>query len=70
LTEAMASFMGVPVPEGDSGEEDEIPAVSVEHVTNVDLPEHELLAVRLQPPPAVMQPSVRLVMGLQVPKAK
>ena len=70
LIEAMALFMGVPVPEGEGGEEDEIPAVSVEHVTNVDLPEHELLAVRLQPPPAVMQPGVRLVMGLQVPKAK
>ncbi len=65
LTEAMASFMGVPVPE----EDDEAPAVFVEHVTTVELPDHELLAVRLQPPSSVIRPQVRLVMAVQVPTA-
>ena len=40
--------------------------VTVDHVTTVDLPEHELLAVRLQPPRSVLPKSVRLVMGIQV----
>lgn len=59
---AMRSFLGVT--EADAEDK----RVTVEHVTNVDLPEHELLAVRLRPPSAVLDREVRLVMGLQVEK--
>ena len=65
VTAAMASFLGVPVPDG---EEDE-PPISVDHVTNVDLPEHELLAVRIRPPVSVLKKPVQLVMGLQIAKS-
>ena len=62
VASAMRSLLGVdrePV-------DDAPPHVTVEHVTNVDLPEHELLAVRVQPPATVLDKRVRLVMGVQV----
>lgn len=62
---AMRAFLGVPA----EAAEDEDPHVTVDHVTTVDLPEHELLAVRLRPPSSVLKPTVRLVMGLQVEHA-
>jgi predicted component of type VI protein secretion system len=62
VASAMRSFLG-----GDPGPADEVPPhVTVEHVTNVNLPEHELLAVRVQPPATVLDKRVRLVMGVQV----
>lgn len=71
ITAAMASFLGVSVPEepGADGEDEEAEerAISVEHVTNVNLPDHELLAIRLRPPKPVLSPRVQLVMGVQVP---
>jgi type VI secretion system protein ImpC len=74
VQEAMASFLGVPLPPNTSTDEndepsplaDESPAIVVDHVTNVDLPEQELFAVRLAPPPDILKPNVRLVMGLQI----
>ena len=59
---AMRSFLGVE----DEPADDAPQHVTVDHVTTVDLPEHELLAVRLQPPRAALPKSVRLVMGMQV----
>lgn len=59
---AICSFLNV---EPDEGEDRH---VTVEHVTNVDLPEHELLAVRVRPPSTALRQDVRLVMGLQVEK--
>ena len=44
------------------------PPIAVEHVPDVDLPDHELLAVRLRPPKEVLHPAVQLVMGVQVPR--
>jgi len=78
VTSAMASFMGIPMPdqagEKETEEEDspdsETHAVSVEHVTNVDLPRHELFAVRLSPPDTALAADVRLVMGFQVPASE
>ena len=60
LATAMRAFMGV------SAESDEAPHVTVEHVTNVELPEHELLAVRVRPPTSALAQDVRLVMGVQI----
>jgi predicted component of type VI protein secretion system len=62
VASAMRSFLGIGAEPG----EDEDPHVTVEHVTNVDLPEHELLAVRVRPPSTVLRQEVWLVMGLQV----
>jgi hypothetical protein len=58
----MRSFLGI----GTDMVDEEDTHVTVEHVTNVDLPEHELLAVRVRPPSAALRQDVRLVMGLQV----
>ena len=77
VLEATASFLGVPVPNPESpaskdGDPEAGPApdppapVVVDHVTNVDLPDHELLAVRLRPPTSILSPSVQLVMGMQI----
>ena len=68
-----SDFEGDPE-EGDSEEgntkdepaSDPTPPVVVDHVTTVDLPDHELLAVRLRPPASILTPSVQLVMGIQV----
>jgi type VI secretion system protein ImpC len=69
---AMASFLGVPVPEEASEEADvevgEQP-VSVEHATDVELPNQEVVAVRLRPPDTILSPNVRLAMVLRVPTA-
>ena len=44
-------------------------AVSVEHVTEMDLPKHELLAVRMKTPSYILPRPVSLVVGMQVRKA-
>jgi len=73
IAAAMASFLGVPVPETVSEENADVEAgeqpVSVEHVTDVELPNQEVLAVRLRPPDAILEPNVRLAMALRVPSA-
>ena len=71
VTAAMASFLGVPMPDAEAnaeaGTEAESEApITVDHVTNVDLPEHELLAVRMRPPASALKKPVQLVMGLQI----
>ena len=43
-------------------------AVTVEHMAEANLPDHEVLAVRLRPPASVLGQQVSLVMGIQVPK--
>lgn len=68
VTDAMNSFLGVEAASDAAADEEEAPSVSVEHVTNVDLPEHELLAVRIRPPAQVLKKPVQLVMGLQIAK--
>lgn len=64
LASALRSFLGV------TTDSDESLHVSVEHVTSVDLPQHELLAVRVRPPTLALAQDVRLVMGVQVEKSK
>jgi type VI secretion system protein ImpC len=56
---SLLSGSGHDVPEG---------AVSIEHLSEVQLPEHEVLEVRLSPPLAILDNSVRLVMHLTVRK--
>lgn len=69
---AMASFLNVPVPEEASEEETEADVgqqpVSVEHVTDVELPNQEVVAVRVRPPDDILAPNVRLAMALRVPR--
>lgn len=68
---AMASFMNVPVPEEASEDETDAEVgeqpVSVEHVSDVEVPNQEVLAVRLRPPDAILTSNVRLAMALRVP---
>jgi type VI secretion system ImpB/VipA family protein len=49
----------------ESGEDEPLP-VRVNHVTDAELPDQEVLAVRLRPPEAVLAPTVRLAMTLRV----
>jgi type VI secretion system protein ImpC len=53
----------------DESGEDEPPPVRVNYVTDAELPNQEVLAVRLRPPEAVLTPSVRLAMTLRLPKS-
>lgn len=73
IAAAMAAFLNVPVPEEASEEDTDAEVgeqpVSVEHVTDVDLPNQEVLAVRLRPPDTILEPNVRLAMALRVPSA-
>jgi len=73
IAAAMASFLGVSVPETASEENADVEVgeqpVSVEHVTDVELPNQEVLAVRLRPPDSILEPNVRLAMALRVPSA-
>ena len=73
IAAAMAAFLEVPVPEEASEEDTDAEVgeqpVSVEHVTDVDLPNQEVLAVRLRPPDDILTPNVRLAMALRIPSA-
>lgn len=70
---AMASFLNVPVPEEASEEDTDAEVgeqpVSVEHVTDVELPNQEVLAVRVRPPDEIVAGNVRLAMALRVPSS-
>ncbi len=46
---------------------EEPPPVRVEHVTDVDLPNQEVLAVRLRPPDRVLTADAKLAMVLRIP---
>lgn len=50
--------------EGEEADE----AVHVEHRPDAELPNHELLAVRLQPPSSILEHRLSLVLGVHVPK--
>ncbi|MFB6232429.1 MAG: type VI secretion system contractile sheath domain-containing protein [Salinibacter sp.] len=71
IAAAMAAFLGVPVPEEASEEDTDAEVgeqpVSVEHVTDVELPNQEVLAVRVRPPEDILSPNVRVAMALRVP---
>jgi hypothetical protein len=43
--------------------------VSVEHVTDVELPNQEVLAVRVRPPDNILASNVRVAMALRVPSS-
>ena len=55
----LLSAPGVPAPEG---------AVSIDHLSDTGLPDHEIFTIRLQPPRSILDESVSLVMHLQVRK--
>jgi len=71
VASAMASFLGVPVPEIVDEEEADVEVgeqpISVEHVTDADLPNQEVLGVRIRPPDDLLSPNVRLAMVLRLP---
>ncbi|WP_119841636.1 type VI secretion system contractile sheath domain-containing protein [Salinibacter ruber] len=73
IAAAMAGFLNVPVPEEASEEDTDAQVgeqpVSVEHVTDVELPNQEVLGVRVRPPDTILEPNVRLAMALRVPSA-
>jgi len=73
IAATMAAFLGVPVPEEASEEDTDAEVgeqpVSVEHVTDVELPNQEVLAVRLRPPDPILEPNVRLAMALRIPSS-
>jgi type VI secretion system protein ImpC len=56
--------------DGSAGSDVPEEAVSVEHVPEASSPEHDVLAVRLQPPADLLNPPVSLVLGLQLPKGR
>lgn len=70
---AMAAFLNVPVPEEASEEDTDAEVgtqpVSIEHVADVELPNQEVVAVRLRPPDDILAGNVRLAMALRVPAA-
>jgi hypothetical protein len=53
----------------EEAESDEPPCVRVNHVTDADLPNQEVLAVRLRPPEEVLAPDARLAMTLRLPQS-
>jgi type VI secretion system protein ImpC len=73
IAAAMAAFLNVPVPEEASEEDTDAEVgeqpVSVEHVTDVELPNQEVLAVRVRPPDSILEPNVRLAMALRIPSS-
>ena len=73
IAATMAAFLNLPVPEEASEEDTDAEVgeqpVSVEHVTDVELPDQEVLAVRLRPPDSILEPNVRLAMALRIPSS-
>jgi len=71
VADEMAAFLGVDTragaPEADEPDADEWLPVRVEHETEIDLPNQEVLAVRLRPPDRILTANARLAMALRVP---
>lgn len=55
-------------PNGEESGQDDLPPVLVEEAPNVDLPNEDVLAVRLRPPNDLLSANARLAMALRVPK--
>jgi hypothetical protein len=76
VADEMAAFLGVeadrspPPAEADGkGAADDRRPVRVERETEIDLPNQEVLAVRLRPPDRILSANARLAMALRVPRS-
>jgi type VI secretion system protein ImpC len=71
VTAEMETFLNVEPPKDgtatDTADADEEQIVRVDHVSDVDLPNQEVLAVRLRPPNRILSADARLAMVLRVP---